>query len=33
MPGVVGLPHGYGHAGPGIALHVASRWPGANVTT
>jgi anaerobic selenocysteine-containing dehydrogenase len=31
MPGVVSLPHGFGHAGPGIALRVAARRPGANV--
>jgi anaerobic selenocysteine-containing dehydrogenase len=31
MRGVVSLPHGFGHAGPGIALRVASRRPGANV--
>jgi len=31
MRGVVSLPHGFGHAGPGIALRVAARRPGANV--
>ncbi len=31
MRGVVSLPHGFGHAGPGIALRVAARKPGANV--
>ncbi len=31
MPGVVSLPHGFGHAGPGVALRVATRRPGANV--
>jgi len=27
----VSLPHGFDHAGPGIALGVAARRPGANV--
>jgi anaerobic selenocysteine-containing dehydrogenase len=31
MPGVVSLPHGFGHTGPGIALRVAAKRPGANV--
>jgi anaerobic selenocysteine-containing dehydrogenase len=31
MPGVVSLPHGFGHEGDGVALRVASRKPGANV--
>jgi len=31
MPGVVSLPHGYGHAGDGVELRVASAKPGANV--
>lgn len=31
MPGVVSLPHGYGHEGAGIELRVAARKPGANV--
>ena len=31
MPGVVSLPHGFGHAGDGVALRVATRKPGANV--
>jgi anaerobic selenocysteine-containing dehydrogenase len=31
MPGVVSLPHGFGHEGEGIALAVAARKPGANV--
>jgi anaerobic selenocysteine-containing dehydrogenase len=31
MPGVVSLPHGFGHSGEGIGLQVAQRRPGANV--
>jgi anaerobic selenocysteine-containing dehydrogenase len=31
MPGVVSLPHGFGHADLGDALHVAARKPGVNV--
>ncbi len=31
MRGVVSLPHGFGHAGDGVALSVATRKPGANV--
>ncbi len=31
MPGVVSLPHGFGHAGDGLALRVAEQRPGANV--
>jgi hypothetical protein len=31
MPGVVSLPHGFGHAGAGIELRVAARRPGVNV--
>jgi anaerobic selenocysteine-containing dehydrogenase len=31
MRGVVSLPHGFGHAGPGVELRVAARKPGANV--
>ena len=31
MPGVVSLPHGFGHDGDGLAMSVASRKPGANV--
>jgi anaerobic selenocysteine-containing dehydrogenase len=31
MRGVVSLPHGFGHAGAGIALRVSARKPGANV--
>jgi anaerobic selenocysteine-containing dehydrogenase len=30
MPGVVSLPHGWGHDLPGIELTVASRRPGVN---
>jgi hypothetical protein len=30
MPGVVSLPHGYGHRGEGIALRVASERAGAS---
>jgi anaerobic selenocysteine-containing dehydrogenase len=31
MRGVVSLPHGFGHAGSGVALRVAMHRPGANV--
>jgi len=31
MPGVVSLPHGYGHARPGVKLAVATKHPGASV--
>ena len=31
MPGVVSLPHGWGHDLPGIQLGVASERPGANL--
>lgn len=31
MPGVVSLPHGFGHEGEGLGLRVASRRPGSNV--
>lgn len=31
MPGVVSLPHGWGHARPGIALRVAAGTPGTSV--
>ena len=31
MPGVVSLPHGFGHEGERVALQVATRKPGANV--
>jgi anaerobic selenocysteine-containing dehydrogenase len=30
MPGVVSLPHGWGHDRPGTRMHVASRHPGVN---
>jgi len=31
MPGVVSLPHGYGHGRPGARLRVAARHPGASI--
>jgi anaerobic selenocysteine-containing dehydrogenase len=31
MPGVVSLPHGYGHGRPGTRLRVAARHPGASL--
>jgi anaerobic selenocysteine-containing dehydrogenase len=31
LPGVVSLPHGWGHDGPGLRLSVASKHPGANL--
>jgi anaerobic selenocysteine-containing dehydrogenase len=31
MPGVVSLPHGYGHARPGVRMAVATTMPGASV--
>ncbi len=31
MPGVVSLPHGWGHDAPGAQLRVAAEWPGANI--
>ena len=31
MPGVVSIPHGWGHLRPGIRLSVASRHPGVSV--
>ncbi|MGO9714210.1 MAG: molybdopterin-dependent oxidoreductase [Polyangiaceae bacterium] len=31
MPGVVSLPHGYGHAAAADTLHVAGPLPGANI--
>ena len=31
MPGVISLPHGWGHDLPGIHLEVATRRPGANL--
>jgi len=30
LPGVVSLPHGFGHAAPGALLSVAARRPGVN---
>jgi anaerobic selenocysteine-containing dehydrogenase len=30
-PGVVSLPHGWGHDGPDLQLHVAQQHPGANL--
>ena len=30
MPGVVSLPHGWGHHLPGTRLSVAARYPGVN---
>ena len=30
-PGVVSLPHGWGHDGPGLQLSVASQHPGSNL--
>jgi anaerobic selenocysteine-containing dehydrogenase len=30
MPGVVSLPHGFGHAGEGVELRVALRHAGVN---
>ena len=31
MPGVVSLPHGWGHSRPGARLHVAAERPGASL--
>lgn len=31
VPGVVSLPHGWGHDGPGLKLSVASKHPGSNL--
>jgi anaerobic selenocysteine-containing dehydrogenase len=31
MPGVVSLPHGWGHDAPGAVLRVAAERPGANL--
>jgi anaerobic selenocysteine-containing dehydrogenase len=31
MPGVVSLPHGFGHRGPGLEMRIATKRPGANV--
>jgi anaerobic selenocysteine-containing dehydrogenase len=33
MPGVVSLPHGFGHSGDGIAMQVAQGRPGTNVNS
>ena len=30
MPGVVSVPHGWGHGAPGARLHVADGQPGVN---
>ena len=30
MPGVVSIPHGWGHGGPGVALQVAADHAGVN---
>jgi anaerobic selenocysteine-containing dehydrogenase len=31
MPGVVSLPHGFGHARPGVKLRVAAEKPGVSI--
>jgi anaerobic selenocysteine-containing dehydrogenase len=31
MPGVVSLPHGFGHSRDGVQLEVATRQPGVSV--
>jgi anaerobic selenocysteine-containing dehydrogenase len=31
MPGVVSLPHGWGHGRPGVQARVASASPGASI--
>jgi anaerobic selenocysteine-containing dehydrogenase len=31
MPGVVSLPHGWGHDRPGVRLETAGRHPGVSV--
>lgn len=31
MPGVVSLPHGYGHAAPGVRLERAAKLPGVSI--
>ncbi|MFQ3590331.1 MAG: molybdopterin dinucleotide binding domain-containing protein, partial [Chloracidobacterium sp.] len=31
MPGVVSLPHGWGHDRPGVQLDVARRYPGVSI--
>ena len=33
MPGVVSLPHGWGHHLPGVRLGLAAQRPGANLNT
>jgi len=30
MPGVVSLPHGWGHARPGVQLDIARQQPGVS---
>jgi anaerobic selenocysteine-containing dehydrogenase len=30
MPGVVSIPHGWGHGVPGVRLSIATRRPGVN---
>jgi anaerobic selenocysteine-containing dehydrogenase len=30
MPGVISIPHGWGHSSPGASLRVAAERPGAN---
>jgi len=31
MPGVVSLPHGYGHTGPGVRLTLAGQLAGVSI--
>ncbi len=31
MPGVVSIPHGWGHGRPGVALSIAQKTPGVSV--
>jgi anaerobic selenocysteine-containing dehydrogenase len=31
MPGVISLPHGWGHAQPGTQMEIAASQPGANL--
>ncbi len=31
MPGVVSIPHGWGHQRPDVKLQIASKYPGANI--
>ena len=33
MPGVVSLPHGWGHTAPGMQLSVAVQKPGVGINT